>query len=119
MRADVLAEVLEERETDEFDLLAYLVYGHSLRTRRERAREFRQRQADWLRAQPEPAREVVLALLNKYELGGLRQITDPNIFRVSPFREMGELRGVIRRFGGDAERLRGTIDEIQQRLYAA
>ena len=64
------------------------------------------------------AREVILALLAKYELGGIKQITDPAIFRVSPFREMGEVRGVVARFG-DARRLRETIDELQRRLYAA
>jgi len=49
-------------------------------------------------------------------LGSL--LIDPEtIFRVSPFREMGELRGVVKRFGGDSGLLRSTIDEIQQRLY--
>lgn len=118
VRPDVLAEVLEEPEVDEFDLLAHLAYGQPLRTRRERARAFQQQAADWLRAYPKPAQEVILELLRKYEVGGLRQITDPNIFRVSPFHEMGELRGVVQRFGGDPRRLRSTIDEIQQRLYS-
>ncbi|MCJ7533470.1 MAG: carboxypeptidase regulatory-like domain-containing protein [Anaerolineales bacterium] len=117
VRPDVLAEVLEEPEVDEFDLLAYLAYGRALRTRRERVRAFQKQEVAWLSAYPKPAQEVILALLRKYELGGLRQITDPNIFRVSPFREMGELRGVIKRFGSDSGHLRSTIDEIQQRLY--
>ena len=54
----------------------------------------------------------------RYQLGGIRQITDPNIFRVSPFREMGELRGVVKRFGEDSQRLKDTIIEIQHRLYS-
>jgi type I restriction enzyme R subunit len=56
-------------------------------------------------------------LLSKYELGGLRQIIDPRIFRVPPFRQMGEVRGVIRRFGSDASALRHALQELQQRLY--
>lgn len=119
VRPEVLAEVLEEPEVDEFDLLAHLAYGRSLRTRRDRAREFQRREEDWLCTYSQPAREVILALLQKYELGGLRQITNPNIFRVSPFREMGELRGVVKRFEGDAGRLRSALDEMQQRLYSA
>jgi hypothetical protein len=30
-------------------------------------------------------------------------MTDLAIFRVRPFREMGEVRSVLRRFGGDAQ----------------
>lgn len=45
-------------------------------------------------------------------------MTDPRVFRLSPFREMGKAVGVIRRFGG-VERLQATMREMQQRLYAA
>jgi len=65
------------------------------------------------------AREVILALVEKYELAGLKEMTDPRVFRVSPFREMGEVRGVLKRFGGDAQQLRAVLDEVQRRLYAA
>lgn len=43
-------------------------------------------------------------------------MSNPEIFRVSPFRQMGQAPGVIRRFGG-AEQLRTAIGEVQQRLY--
>ncbi|MEZ4616431.1 MAG: type I restriction-modification enzyme R subunit C-terminal domain-containing protein [Caldilineaceae bacterium] len=79
---------------------------------------FRQRETTWLDRQTAEAREVILALLNKYELGGLQEMTNPGVFRVSPFREMGEVRGVINRFG-DVQTLRQTLAELQQRLYAA
>ena len=117
--ADVLVEVLDEHEVDEFDLFAHLAYGQALRTRHERAGTFRQRERSWISGQTEPAREVLIALLEKYEIGGLNQITNPAVFRVSPFREMGETRGVVKRFGGDTRHLRQTIDELQRRLYAA
>jgi type I restriction enzyme R subunit len=64
------------------------------------------------------AREVILALLDKYRIGGVEQLSDPRVFRTSPFREMGQVPGVIRRFGG-ADQLQETLDEMQQRLYAA
>lgn len=48
----------------------------------------------------------------------LEQLSDPRVFRLSPFREMGQAPGVIRRFGG-AEGLQEMLDELQQRLYAA
>ena len=61
---------------------------------------------------------MILALVDKYVLGGLREMTDPAVFRVSPFREMGEARGVLRRFGGDPQRFRAAMNELQRRLYA-
>ena len=115
---DVLAEVLAHPEADQFDLLANLAYGRPLRSREERASEFRLRERTWLDAHAEEARAVILALVDKYVLGGLREMTDPAVFRVSPFREMGEARGVLRRFGGDPQRFRATMTELQRRLYA-
>ena len=98
---------------------AYLAYHKPLRTRADRAQGFRQREEPWLTAQEGQAREVILALIEKYELGGLKEMTNAGVFCVSPFREMGEVRGVINRFGGNAQRLRNAVDEIQRRLYAA
>lgn len=118
IHAEVLAEVLKTPEADQFDLLAHIAYDAPLRSRSERATAFLQREHSWLDEQSVQAHEVILALLEKYELGGLSQISDPAIFRVSPFREMGEVRGVIARFG-DAQRLRNTLNELQRRLYAA
>lgn len=115
--ADVLVEVLNEPEVDEVDLLGHLAFDQDLRTRYDRTLDFRQHERTWLQAYDHEAREVIYALLSKYELGGLKQITDPAIFRVSPFQQMGEVRGVIRRFDGDAQKLRQTMDEIQRRLY--
>lgn len=115
---DVLAEVLDHREADQFDLLAHLAYGRPLGSREARANAFRRRESAWLASQAEEARAVILALVEKYVLGGLREMTDPAVFRVSPFREMGEARGVLRRFGGDPQRFRAAMTELQRRLYA-
>lgn len=115
---DVLAEVLNHPEADQADLLAHLAYGRPLGSREERANAFRRREGAWLGTHTEEARTVILALVDKYVLGGLREMTDPAVFRVSPFREMGEARGVLRRFGGDPQRFRTTMAELQRRLYA-
>jgi type I restriction enzyme, R subunit len=88
-----------------------------LQTRYDRTLQLRQRQRPWLDSYNRESREVIYALLGKYELGGLRQITDPRIFRLPPFRQMGDVRGVIRRFGNDATHLRQALVELQRRLY--
>ena len=76
-----------------------------------------QQEAAWLEGFPADAQVVIRAMLEKYRLGGLRQVTDPAIFRLPPFKAMGELRGVSQRFG-DSGALRQTIVELQRRLYA-
>ena len=49
------------------------------------------------------------------ELGGLFDVSDMTIHRDL---EILEARGVLRRFGGDAQRFRDTMTELQRRLYA-
>jgi type I restriction enzyme R subunit len=114
----VLAEVLGQPEADQFDLLAHIVYDRPLRTRRERARAFETRERAFLDRYQEEVREVILALLDKYRIGGVEQLCDPRVFRTSPFREIGQAPEVIRRFGG-TDQLQGALDEVQRRLYAA
>lgn len=114
----VLAEVLGQPKADQFALLAHIAYGRPIRTRSQRARAFETREGAFLGRYKAEAREVILALLDKYRVGGVKQLADPRVFSLSPFREMGRAVGVIRRFGS-AGQLQKTIQEIQQRLYAA
>ncbi len=115
---DVLAEALNLPETDPFDLLAMLAFRREPPLRRsERVDRFRQEHRQWLDSLAPEQRAVVEALLDKYRLSGVDEITNPRIFRLPPFKEMGELSGVMTRFGG-ADALRQTLAEVQRRLYA-
>jgi type I restriction enzyme R subunit len=118
VHVEVLAEVLGQSEADQFDLLAHLAFDRPLRTRSQRAVAFINREGRFVNRHPPEAREVILALLDKYRVGGVEEMSDPRVFRLSPFREMGKAVGVIRRFG-DAEHLQTTVREMQERLYAA
>lgn len=116
---EMLAEVLEVKDADPFDVLAYLAFRREpIPTRAERLQRFREQHKDWLAGFRPGQRAVVEALLEKYRLSGVDEITNARIFRLPPFREMGELRGVAQRFGGP-QPLRQTIEEIQRRLYQA
>ena len=46
-----------------------------------------------------PAREIILAMLEKYRAAGIDEIRDPRGFRPSPFFEMGQAPGVGAEFG--------------------
>ncbi|MDD5368047.1 MAG: DEAD/DEAH box helicase family protein [Anaerolineaceae bacterium] len=114
---DVLADVLGQSEADQFDLLGHLAFEAPLRTRSERAAAFLNREARFLQIQPKPAQEVLLALLEKYRAVGIEEISDPRIFRLPPFFEMGQAPGVARRFGSLAN-LQSRLNEMQSLIYS-
>lgn len=116
---EVLAEVLHAPDADPFDVLAFLAFRREpIPSRTERAQALAAREGAWLAGFAPPERAVVEALLEKYRLSGVDEITNPKVFRLPPFKAMGELRGVTQRFGG-AEALRQTLTELQRRLYQA
>jgi hypothetical protein len=96
-----------------------VAYNQALQTRYDRNLNLCQRERGWLESYARDTREVIYALLSKYELVGLRQITDPRIFRVPPRSPDGRRARRDPPLGGDAGRLRQTLTELQQRLYAA
>ncbi len=116
VQIEVLAEVLAQPRADQFDLLAHIAFGKPIRTRDERAEAFLNHEQRFLEKYDPKAREVILALLDKYRLGGVTEMASPDIFRLSPFRAMGQAPGVIQRFGG-VEPLRTALGELQRRLY--
>lgn len=113
---DLLAELLEKSEADQYDLLANLAFGAPLRNRSERAAAFTNREQRFLKSYGVEAREVILALLEKYRVAGVEEISTPEIFRVPPFNRMGQAPGIMGRFGGP-EPLRETMADLQRRLY--
>lgn len=114
--AEVLAEMKKAPRGDEFDVLAWLAFGLPMRTRHDRVQAFETTQQPFLNKFSPQAREVILALLEKYKIGGAEELAKPEVFRVQPFDRMGQAPGVIRRFG-DADNLRRALNEIQKRLY--
>jgi len=114
---EVLAEVMGRGDADTFDLLAHLAFGESVRTRDERAQAFRNRHQRFLQRYSPGAREVLLALLEKYRVGGVEEMANPQVFRLPPFDQMRQIVGVQQRFGG-TDGLRQAMREVQRRLYA-
>lgn len=116
IEVDVLADVLARPEADRFDLLAHIAFGEPIRTRGERAEAFVNYEQGFITGRGAEARGVILALLEKYRIAGVGEMTAPEVYDLSPFREMGRMRGVARRLGG-TEALRETLDEMQKRIY--
>jgi type I restriction enzyme, R subunit len=112
----VLSEVMLIPQADQFDLLGHIAFDKPLLTRDERADAFLNYQQRFMQVYDARACEVILALLEKYRKAGVQEMVNPVVFRLSPFREMGQAPGVIQRFGNTIA-LRNTLSEIQKRLY--
>jgi type I restriction enzyme R subunit len=63
------------------------------------------------------ARGVLDALLEKYADHGTAQFRIPDILKVPPISDRGNVLEIARAFGG-AEQLRGAVAELQSLLYA-
>ncbi len=113
-----LMEETNQPEADPFDLLCHVAYNAPLRTRRERADRLRKDKKDFFDKFGPEARLILDDLLAKYAEFGLAQFTIPDILKVPPISERGNVTEIIRYFGGP-EKLREAVTELQVQLYAA
>jgi len=114
---ELLASILRVPDADTFDIIAHVAFGAPILTRDERAQVFINKKRLFLAALGDSAQKVILALLDKYRIGGIEQITRPEVFRTPPFDKMGYLRGVAAVFGG-FDKLKSAIEELQRGLYS-
>lgn len=64
------------------------------------------------------ARAVLEAQLEKYAEHGLTEFRIPDVLKLPPISERGNVTEIIGFFGG-AEALRAAVNELQQAFYAA
>jgi type I restriction enzyme R subunit len=114
---DLLASLLKRPDADSFDVFAHIAFEAPIVTREERANAFKNLHVEFFHAFGKDSQEVLLALLDKYRVGGIEEISRPEVFRIPPFDRMGYLRGVAKLFGG-FDKLREAIDKVQKGLYS-
>jgi len=131
LRAEIIAK-LEERgidfdelrsssnqpEADPFDLLCHLAFAGPLRTRRERADRVRKEERDFFDKFGPEAKAILADLLEKYAEHGTAQFVIPDVLKVPPISERGNVIEIAQLFGGP-EKLREAVAELQALLYAA
>lgn len=113
---DLLSSLLKRPDADSFDVIAHIAFGVPILSREERANAFRNRSVQFLSAFGPEAQEVLLALLDKYRVGGIEEITRPEVFRLPPFDKMKYIAGIAKLFGG-FEKLKKAIELMQKGLY--
>jgi len=113
-----LAEVAKQPDADPFDLLCNVAYSAPIRSRRERAEAARIDGKAFFDRFTNGARQVLAELLEKYVEFGTAQFQIPDILKVPPLSEHGNVIEIAELFGGP-EQLRAAVGELQQLLYAA
>jgi len=119
-RADpgLLSVLLNRPDADGFDLLAQAGFHARVRSREERARALEQNREAWQHDYNEEQFGIVQALLDKYRVGGVDEISTSDAFRTTPFTEMGGMRGLVEVFGSPAAVGEMLLD-VQRRLYSS
>ena len=105
-------------DTDPFDVLAHAAWNIPQRTRAERARLVREDHESDLEALVPIAREIISALLDRYEDYGVEEMTHVYAFQVPPLSNFGSPVEAAQYFGG-AEGWHQAISELQGWLYSA
>jgi type I restriction enzyme, R subunit len=113
-----LGEVAGVPDADPLDLLCHLAFNGPLRTRRERAERVAKGHRDFFDRYGPEARDILSELLDKYADVGLDQLKLPDVLKLPPISDRGNLSEIALTFGG-AEELRQAVEELQALLYAA
>jgi type I restriction enzyme R subunit len=129
-RADIIQQLAErgidfqqvaiqagKPDADPFDLLCHLAFNEPVLTRRQRADRMKKRQAAFFNYFAPEAREILNDLLEKYATDGELQFTLPDVLKVPPISDHGNVAEIAQRFGG-FEKLGDAVNKLQSLLYA-
>jgi len=116
-------------DADPFDLLCHLAFNapacpdeasarRGMLTRRQRADRVKKQQAAFFGYFAPEAREPLNDLLEKCATEGELQFTLPDMLKVPPISQHGNVNEIIGKFGG-ADQLRNAVNQVQSLLYAA
>jgi type I restriction enzyme R subunit len=95
-----------------------VAFNAPLRTRRERADRLRKEKKDFFDQYGPEAKAILNELLDKYAEHGTAQFVIPDVLKVPPISEHGNVVEIAGFFGG-AEKLRNAVTQLQTLLYAA
>lgn len=111
-----LAETAKQPEADPFDLLCHLAFNAPLRSRSERVDRVRRDESEFFAQFGPEARAILDSLLEKYALHGTAQFTLPDILKLQPISDYGNVTEIATLFGGAAQ-LREAVHQLQNLIY--
>jgi len=115
---DELIETSGDTGVDPFDLLCNLAFNAPRRSRRERAEKLKKEKKEFFEKYNADARQILDEILDKYIEHGTPQFKIPEILKIEPISQHGNIIEISTKFGG-AEKLREALSEMQSLLYAA
>jgi type I restriction enzyme R subunit len=104
-------------EADPFDLLCHLAFNAPTLTRRQRADRVKKQHVAFFKFFAPEAREILDELLEKYASDGEVQFVLPDVLKLPPISEHGNVNEIMKTFGG-ADELRDAVNQLQSLLYA-
>lgn len=113
----ILLEALREevgKDMDAFDLISHVAFDQPALTRKERADQVRKR--NYFAKYQGKAREVLVALLAKYENEGITTLESGSTLKVAPINQLGSPLELVRAFGEKAD-FEKAIKELEKELY--
>jgi type I restriction enzyme R subunit len=113
----ILLEALREevgKDMDAFDLVCHVAFDQPPLTRKERANNVRKR--NYFAKYEGKAREVLDALLTKYENEGITTLESGTTLKVAPINQLGSPIELVRAFGKKAD-FEKAIEELEKELY--
>jgi type I restriction enzyme R subunit len=113
-----LASATNQPEADPFDLLCHIAYNAPLRTRRERADRLKKDKKDFFDQYGPETKMILNELLDKYSDYGTAQFVIPDVLKVPPISNHGNVIEIANLFGG-VEKLKKAVNQLQTLLYAA
>lgn len=114
---DALADAANQPDVDPLDLICHVAFNAPLRTRRERAEHLRKDKKDFFDKYGPEAWVILNELLDKYTEHGLAQFRLPDVLKIPPVTNHGNVAEIVGLFGG-AEQMRTAVTDLQNFLYA-
>ncbi|MBE0471863.1 MAG: DEAD/DEAH box helicase family protein [Methyloprofundus sp.] len=114
----VIWQALEDdvsRDLDPFDLICHVAFDQPPLTRKERAENVKKR--NYFTKYSDTAQQVLNALLDKYADTGISEIESKDVFKVTPFREMGLPLEIVKKAFGSPKQYEQAITELEALLY--
>jgi type I restriction enzyme, R subunit len=84
----------------------------------QRANRVKKQQTAFFNYFEPEAREILSDLLEKYAAGGELQFTLPDVLKVPPISERGNVNEIVSKFGG-SNPLRDAVNKLQSLLYSS
>ena len=101
-------------DVDDYDFICHVAFDKKPLTRKERANNVKKR--NFLNRYSGVAREVLVALLDKYMNTGIYEIEKTEILKLDPFMKLGKPAKIAGYFGGKKEYLK-AVKDLEEAIY--